>query len=87
VKYTCQHIIEQSGDVAAVCDAEFIATDESLPANASMEFNESTGAYEYTGNTDVCWDGQTTNVGPNDRVLVLCESGHITESPEGFGVA
>lgn len=62
-------------DVCPECEADIAGTHESIPGFARM-FRQANGSYEYTGSTDVHWDGQMTDKDPKGRALVECVSGH-----------
>jgi len=57
------------------CDQPAKGTLETIPGIALLLFDED-GNAEYFGQTDVCWDGQTTVRDDRDRVRLICADGH-----------
>lgn len=63
---------------------------ETIPYNlAGIGYDEKDGTFEYSGDTEVNWDGQTTDVDGKGRVRVhcreCCEDGYAESEGLGWG--
>lgn len=68
------------------CGGEPRGTVESVPGCALLNFDES-GRAEYAGETDIEWDGQTTDTTEDGRLLLLCDECCSTyPAPKGWQV-
>jgi len=57
------------------CGQAAKGTLDTIPGVALLTFDEH-GNAEYFGQTDVCWDNQTSVVDDQGRVKLLCPDGH-----------
>ena len=57
------------------CGQQAKGTLETIPGVARLLFDED-GRAEYTGSTDVCWDGQETVLDESGRATLVCPDGH-----------
>jgi hypothetical protein len=48
---------------------------EVVPVQVSLRRDEK-GGYEYADSSDIWWDDQKPDEGPNHEVCVYCEEGH-----------
>jgi hypothetical protein len=62
-------------DVCPDCGEPIYGTCDMIPGAALLTANDD-GTFDYSGETDVFWDGQTTNEAGEDRVWVQCHNGH-----------
>ena len=58
-----------------VCGQIARGTVEIIPGLALLSFDES-GEADYAGETQVHWDGQTTDRDNQGRVRLICSAGH-----------
>ena len=58
------------------CGEDPLGTLEDLTGRAEFSRQEDDGAYEYSGSTEVFWDGQMTRTDEEGKVALLCENGH-----------
>jgi len=58
-----------------ICGKPARGTVETLSGIAEFS-RRGDGEVEYSGYTDICWDGQRTVVDPQGRVTLICPSGH-----------
>jgi hypothetical protein len=63
--------------VCPECGAEAESIRETVTVYARLKRNGN--GYEYAGTTDVDWDSQETDEGPEHEVYLLCPEGHTWE--------
>ena len=51
-------------------------TAELVPAQAVLAYDPATDAFEWAGETEVCWNGQETVVDAEGREELWCANGH-----------
>lgn len=61
-------------NVCPECGDVVHGTCEIIPGTAVLHENDD-GSFEYSGWTDVCWDGQRSEY-VGDQIRVCCEQGH-----------
>ena len=60
-----------SPDICPSCGKHAIRTIDSVPALALMD-RDADGDYEYSNESKMCWDGQTTETDDEGRWLLDC---------------
>ena len=72
-------------DVCPECGAAIRGTCDLVPAVALVERDPATGEFEYSGESKMCWDGQTTETDDVGRWRLICLNGHefFAEVTEG----
>lgn len=70
------------------CGEPLMGTVETVPGVALMDQDQDEdGHFEYSGETKIFWEGQTTDVLDDGKWLVQCENGHewAAEVEDGDG--
>jgi hypothetical protein len=74
-------------DKCPTCGTDIEATQDTVPGNARV-FRTEKGDYEYSGSTDVDWNGQMHQRTEDGQVWVFCQNGHqFTVSTDEEGLA
>lgn len=64
------------------CGEYAIGTVDMVPCCAEFDIDEATGEVEWSGHTEVYWDGQQTSLGGCGRMLLQCRAGHEWEAAD-----
>lgn len=62
------------------CGEVAIGTSETIAAVALLIFDDESGAADYSGETKVCWNSQTTDRDAEGRVELWCDNSHCWRS-------